>query len=232
MKILCFSLLLFCLLQDALAQVSGKITINNGQPLSFANVSLLKRADTSIVKSTLTNENGIYRMANISPGIYVLRLSSIGYQTWISPAFELTANKTGKDFGTIVMSEATRQLGEVVIRANKPLYQQRPDGMVVNVGNSVLTKGSSALQVLERSPGVVIDHRNNGINLNGKSGVVVMMDGKLMRMPTDQVVTMLNGMSADNIDKIELLTTPPAGYDAEGSAGVINIVSKKNKRQG
>ena len=232
MKILCFSLLLFCLLQDALAQVSGKITINNGQPLSFANVSLLKRADTSIVKSTLTNENGIYRMANISPGIYVLRLSSIGYQTWISPAFELTANKTGKDFGTIVMSEATRQLGEVVIRANKPLYQQRPDGMVVNVGNSVLTKGSSALQVLERSPGVVIDHRNNGINLNGKSGVVVMMDGKLMRMPTDQVVTMLNGMSADNIDKIELLTTPPAGYDAEGSAGVINIVSKKNKKQG
>src|SRR5258707_9573044 len=115
MKTLCFSLLLVCLLQDTFAQVSGKITINNGQPLSFANVSLLKRADTSIVKSTLTNENGTYRIANISPGIYVLRLSSIGYQTWVSPAFELTANKTDKDFGTIVMSEATRQLGEVVI---------------------------------------------------------------------------------------------------------------------
>jgi outer membrane receptor protein involved in Fe transport len=232
MKTLFLSLLCFFLLQNAFAQVSGKLVTSNGQPLPFVSVFLLKSSDTSIVKSMLSNERGAYQINNIIAGSYLLRLSSIGHQTWTSPVFEITSNKQGRDFGTITMSETTRQLGEVVVRADKPLYQQRSDGMVVNVASSVLTKGSSALQVLERSPGVVIDHRNNSINLNGKSGVMVMMDGKLMRMPIDQVVTLLNGMSADNIEKIELLTTPPAGYDAEGSAGIINIVSKKNKKQG
>lgn len=232
MKTLCISLLLFCSLQPGFAQISGNITASNGQPLSLVSVFLMKSIDTSLVKSMLTKEKGAYRFEGIAPGSYIIRISSMGYQTWNSPAFNIAANQPVKDLGVTVMNETTRQLGEVVIRADKPLYQQRNDGMVVNVANSVLTKGSSALQVLERSPGVVIDHRNNGINLNGKSGVMVMMDGKLMRIPTDQVVNMLSGMSADNIDRIELLSTPPAGYDAEGSAGLINIVSKKNKKQG
>jgi iron complex outermembrane receptor protein len=232
MKALFLSWLCFFILQDAFGQVSGKLVTANGRPLPFVSVFLLKSSDTSIVRSMLSDESGSFRVDNISSGSYLIRLSSIGHQTWTSPVFEITVNKPGKDLGTIVMNETTRQLGEVVIRADHHLYQQRSDGLVVNVASSVLTKGSSALQVLERSPGVVIDHRNNGINLNGKSGVMVMMDGKLMRMPIDQVVTLLNGMSADNIEKIELLTTPPAGYDAEGSAGIINIVSKKNKKQG
>lgn len=126
----------------------------------------------------------------------------------------------------------TAQLKVVIIRAQKPIVQQQPGGMVINAGSSVLTKGSSALEVLERSPGVVIDHQNNAISLNGKTGVMVMIDGRSMRMPMDQVVTLLNGMSADEIDKIELLTSPPAKYDAEGSAGIINIVLKKNKQAG
>jgi iron complex outermembrane receptor protein len=232
MKILCLNVLSFLLLQNAFGQISGKLVAADGKPLMFANVSLLKAADTEIVKNTQTNADGIYRIENAPAGSYKLRLSSIGYQTWDSPVFEIGVRSANKHLGTTVMQETTRQLGEVVIRASKPLYQQRPDGMVVNVESSLLTKGSTALQVLERSPGVVIDHRNNSINLNGKGGVMVMMDGKLMRMPMDQVVNMLSGMSAANIEKIELLSTPPAGYDAEGSAGIINIVTKKNKKQG
>lgn len=104
--------------------------------------------------------------------------------------------------------------------------------MVVNVQNSILTKGSSALSVLERSPGVVIDHRNNSISLNGKDGVMVMINGKLMRMALSQVVALLNGTSANDIEKIELLTSPPSKYDADGNAGLINIVMKKDKNQG
>ncbi|MDO6429114.1 outer membrane beta-barrel family protein [Flavitalea sp. BT771] len=126
----------------------------------------------------------------------------------------------------------TSVLKEAVIRGRKPLVQQRPDGIVVNVENSIMTKGSSALEVLERSAGIIIDRRNNNIFLNGKDGVMVMFDGKLMRMPLSQVITLLQGMSADDIEKIELLTTPPSKYDADGSAGLINIVLKKNKRRG
>jgi hypothetical protein len=126
----------------------------------------------------------------------------------------------------------TSVLKEAVIRGRKSLVQQRPDGIVVNVESSLLTKGSSALEVLERSPGIIIDRRNNNISLNGKDGVMVLFNGKLMRMSIGQVMTLLQGISANDIERIELLTTPPAKYDAEGSAGLINIVLKKNLRPG
>jgi iron complex outermembrane receptor protein len=209
MKIVFLNFLFFCFLQNTSGQVSGKLTTGNGEPIPLANVLLLNSRDTSLVKATLTKENGAYHVENISQGSYILRLSSTGYQTWDSPVFELTDLQKSKDFGTQAMKENTKELEEVVVRAEKPLYQQKPEGTVVNVEGSILTKGSTALQVLERSPGVVINHRDNSIELNGKSGVMVMLNGKLMRMSMEQVVTLLNGMSANDISTIELLTTPP-----------------------
>ncbi|HWK06867.1 MAG TPA: TonB-dependent receptor [Puia sp.] len=232
MKNLIFSLLSLLLLQDALGQVSGKLTTAGSQPITFANVLLLKGLDSSLVKATVTNEKGDYRFDNIGPGRYLLRVSSVGYLTWESPLFDLTVSQKEKDLGTRVLQETSKQLGEVVVRAEKPPFQQRADGTVVNVESSLLSKGSSALEVLERSPGVVIDHRNNSIALDGKNGVTVMIDGKLVNMPIEQVFSLLNGLSADDLEKIELLTTPPARYDANGSAGLINIVLKKNKKRG
>ena len=232
MKIFLFNLLFFSLAQTAFGQVLGKITTVDGQPIPFANVLLLKSSDSSLVKAGLTNEEGVYQLENTLPGKYMIRLSSIGYQTWSSPVFELTASLKSKDFGAQVMLEDKKQLGEVVVRAEKPLYQQKPEGTVINVESSVLTKGSTVAEVLERSPGVIIDQQNNGISLNGKSGVAVMLNGKLMRMSGEQVINLLKGMSANDIEKIELLTAPPAGYDAEGSSGIINIVLKKNRKRG
>lgn len=232
MKASLFNFLFFILLQNSFGQVTGKITTADGQPIAFANVLLLNSIDTSLVKATLTDDKGDFRLQNINPGKYILRLSSIGYQTFDSPIFGLTNTQKIKEFGTQIMKEETKQLEEVVVRAEKPLLQQQAYGTVVNVENSVLTKGSSALDVLERSPGVYIDHQNNSIALNGKSGVMVMVNGKLMRMSIAQVVTLLKGMSANDIEKIELLTTPPSKYDSEGSAGMINMVLKKRKKQG
>jgi len=126
----------------------------------------------------------------------------------------------------------TASLSAAVVRADKRPIRQTSYGTVINVQSSVLTKGSSILEVLQRSPGVLIDYRNNSISLNGKSGVMVMIDGRLLRMSLEQVVSLLSSMSADDIESIELLTTPPSRYDAEGSGGLINIVLKKNKKQG
>ncbi|HTI94638.1 MAG TPA: TonB-dependent receptor [Puia sp.] len=126
----------------------------------------------------------------------------------------------------------TSQLKTIIVRGTKPLFQQQINGTVVNVGNSILTKGSSVLEVLERSPGIVIDRRSNAISLNGKNGVLVLLNGKQLRMSIDQLVDLLNNMPADNIEKIELLTSPPANYDADGNAGIINIVLKKDRRKG
>lgn len=232
MKTLLLNVLLFCFLTDTVGQVSGRLTGAAGQPIPFANVLLLKATDTSLVKAALTDEKGDYLIQHASPGKYFLRFSSVGYQSWDAPPFELTDSRRNKDFGTLVMQESSRELGEVVVRAEKPLFQQQVYGTVVNVESSVLTKGSSVLEVLERSPGIFIDRQRNDIALNGKGGVSVMVNGKPMRMSGDQLVSLLNGMSANDIEKIELLTTPPSRYDAEGSAGMINIVLKKSKKRG
>lgn len=103
---------------------------------------------------------------------------------------------------------------------------------MVNVEGSITAAGATALEVLERSPGVVVNRQNNSIALAGKDGVIVMMNGKMNRMPIDAVVQLLAGMPSSNIEKIELITTPPANFDAEGNAGFINIVLKQSSDQG
>jgi len=232
MKPLFICLLLCFFLKEAFGQVYGKIINKNGQPVVLANVLLLKDSDTIPVKTAFTNAEGIYRFGNVASGNYFLRVSYTGYAAWTSALFSITGEQPVKDFGTITLDENADVLKNVVVRSVKPLYQQRPEGTIVNVESSVMSKGSSALEVLERSPGVLLDYRNNSVSLNGKSGVVVMIDGKLLRMTMEQLVSLLGGMSADDISTIELLTTPPANYDAEGSAGIINIVLKKNRKQG
>jgi hypothetical protein len=232
MKSRIFPLLLFFLWQQVHAQVAGQLLTATGQPVPFAHLLLLKAVDTSIVKTTLSDERGQYQLSGPGPGRYILRLASMGYESWSSPVFELTVDQPQKDFAPLVLQATARQLGAVTVQATKPLYEQQTEGIVVNVENSLLTKGSSVLALLERSPGVTIDYRNNSIALNGKSGVAIMLNGKLLRLPVDQVVNLLTGMSGNDVGKIELLTTPGAKYDAEGSAGIINIVLKKNRQPG
>ncbi|ACU61546.1 outer membrane beta-barrel family protein [Chitinophaga pinensis] len=232
MKRLCLYLLSCCLGPSAIAQISGSFVNTGGQPIPFANVLLLNGTDTTLVKAALTDEKGLYSIASPPAGKYLLRFTGMGFQIWHSPLFDISATRKSQSFGQITIHELSHQLGEVVIQAEKPLFQPQLEGMVVNVQSSLLTKGSSALSILERSPGVMIDYRNNSIALNGKNGVMVMLNGKLIRIPMEQLVHLLNGMSADDIEKIELLTSPSSKYDAEGSAGLINIVLKKDKQQG
>jgi len=232
MKRLFLNLLLLCLLQAANGQVSGKVTNNTGNPLPYASVLLLRSSDTSLIKAASTDETGTYQLQYNGEGKYILQISCIGHDTWYSPEFELRASSPAKDFGTQVMKANLQTLGDVSVRAVKPLIQQNAYGTIVNVESSILTKGNSVLQIIERSPGVMIDRRNGDIAMNGKSGVMIMLNGKVMRMSTAQLLTLLDGMSADDITTIELLNTPPAGYDAEGSAGLINIVLKKNRKKG
>jgi outer membrane receptor protein involved in Fe transport len=232
MKALLFILLYCCFFHTAFSQVSGKLTKPDGQPVAFVSVLLLNSTDSALVKTVVTDDKGSYFIDNVQPGNYLLRFTSIGYETWHSPGFQITATAKSMDFGVQVMKERSSELKEVVVKAGKPLFQQQVFGTVVNVESSVTSKGSSALEILERSPGVFIDRRDNNIALNGKTGVMVMINGKMMRVSVDQLITMLGGMSANDIEKIELMTTPPARYDAEGSAGLINIVLKKNRNQG
>jgi hypothetical protein len=210
-------------------QVSGRLTVADGSPVPFATVMLVNATDSALVRSSLSDEKGVFTLSLAPAGTYIIKVSCVGYANYASPPIALDS---AYNAGTVQLMPVGKQLGEVVIHSTKPLVQQEPGGLVVNPQNSLLTKGSSVLQVLSRSPGVIIDAQTSAISLDGKSGVMVMLDGKLLRLSAAQVATLLDGMSADDIDKIELLTTPPAKYDADGNAGLINIVTKKNKQPG
>ncbi|WP_315823408.1 hypothetical protein [Paraflavitalea speifideaquila] len=163
--------------------------------------------------------NGEYALEVAINGHYFLQYSAVGFKTFSSPSFEVNSNQGDKHLDLQVMEKNVGEMEEVVVRASKPLFQQDMTKTIVNVQSSILSKGSSVLGVLERSPGVLIDRQNNRIVLNGKSSVLVMINDRVLRLSASEINNMLDGMSANNIEKIELLPVPPAKYDAEGSGG-------------
>jgi len=213
----------------AKCQVIGKVTAADGTLISYATVELLKSIDSTLTRSAVSDGKGAFVISTVPSGRYIFKISCVGYTDYVSL---LNISDSVYNIGAIQLKTAGKQLAEVVIRSHKPLVQQEAGGLVVNPQNSIMTKGSTVLQVLSRSPGVIIDAQTSAISLNGKGGVMVMLNGKLLRLSASQVAALLNGMSADDIDKIELLNTPPAKYDADGNAGLINIVTKKIKKAG
>jgi len=225
------SLLLLCQLGYAQALVSGLVLDRANKPLTGVNVLLLRSTDSALQKGMVTDEKGAYTFVRVRPGSYLLSFSASGYEKVYSPMLSFSGGEK-KDMGVQQLAEARREMAQVTVTAKKPLFEQKIDRMIVNVEGNITAAGSTILDVLERSPGVIVDRQNNSISLSGKNGVVIMINGKINRMPIDAALQMLAGMSAGNIEKIELITTPPANLDAEGNAGYINIVLKVSDQYG
>lgn len=230
-----FILLLFMIaLQSVHSQfsVSGTATDDQELPLAFANVLLLKANDSTFVAGATSDDNGVFELTAKSSGDYMVSVSVLGFDTYISDSFSLSHTQPSKALGTIKLSEGALALNEVEVVGSRPLIERKIDRLVVNVANKINTAGSSALEILERSPGVVVNRQGNSIAMLGKEGVNVMVNGKLQYMPTDALFSYLQGLDADNIQSLELITTPPANLDAQGNAGYINLVLKKNPDEG
>ncbi|GAB3926218.1 TonB-dependent receptor domain-containing protein [Larkinella terrae] len=215
---------------NAQTTVSGSVRTADNKPLPYASVALLNARDSSLVKGAVSRETGAYTFDNVQPGQYRLAASAVGYAPARSPIVQVGTGAVS--LPDMTLRESSQTLGEVKVVAQKPMFEQQVDRLVVNVQNSITAAGGTALEVLERSPGITVNRQNNSLTMSGKSGVVVMMNGKLTRLPIATVVQMLEGMTANDIEKIELITTPPARYDAEGDAGIINIITKKNRDGG
>ncbi|MEO7312218.1 MAG: outer membrane beta-barrel family protein [Chitinophagaceae bacterium] len=209
--------------------VSGRIVNSDLQPVPNANALLLNPKDSSLVKGTITNSTGQFSFQNIASGKYLLSYSYTGFQTIFSAPLSVSG-KTAIE--TVTLIRESSQLNAVTVIGKKPLFEQKIDRMVVNVKNSITSTGGTVLDVLEKSPGVIVSKQAGTITMNGKDGVRVMINGKLDYMPASALVQMLDGMSATNVERIELITTPPAKYDAEGNAGYINIVLLNNPNTG
>ncbi len=212
--------------------IRGLVQDSQARPLSAATALLRQANDSSLVKGVICTDQGAFLFDNLPSGNFLVEINMLGYSKAFSKPFTVKDNERNINLGTIILMEDHTMLNEVSVVAKKPFLEQKIDRTVVNVANSITNAGSTALQVLQRSPGVQVNQLTKNISLMGKQGVVVMINGKISRLPTEAVVDMLSGMSSDNIDRIELIHTPPANFDAEGNAGIINIVLKSSGDEG
>lgn len=208
----------------------GSVRDEANRAIPYANVLLLNARDSSLVKGTVASDVGAFFLENTTHGRFLLVASMVGYKKCYSQGFNFP--QTDTQTFVLIMTEEPKNLNEVTVTAKKPLFEQQIDKLVVNVESSITAAGGTALEVLERSPGVNVNRQNNVLSMSGKTGVMVMLNGKLTRLPMDAVIQMLSGMNASTIEKIELITSPSARYDAEGDAGIINIITKKNLNYG
>lgn len=217
---------------QAQSKVQGVVVSETGQPLSRVSVALMNATDSVLVKAVLSDTIGAYQFSKIPKGIYFLNFTYTGFKQLYSLRYSITDDGETIIAGITKLPKETIQLNNVTVTVKKPLFEQKIDRLIINVQNSVTSAGGTALQVLERSPGVVVDRQNNTLSMNGKDGVLVMINGKENRIPVSALLQMLAGMNAGNIEKIELIAAPPANYNAEGNAGIINIVMVENNDDG
>lgn len=212
------------------SRIKGFVFDPQDNPAEFSTVVLMDQ-DSVFMDGTLTAADGMFQFENVGKGSYFIMIRNVEFNTYISDPITLDGTNS-VDFEHIQLETRINDLEEVEVKATKPLYVQKIDRLEVNVESSATMAGDNALEILEKSPGVLVDRQNNAISLRGKDGVTIMINGKLTHMPMEALFGMLQGMSASNIEKLELITTPPANLDAEGEGGFINIVLKKNENEG
>jgi len=212
-----------------LNKLTGKIVDDKTVPVSFAIVRVLNYPDTTIVKSVSTNIDGEFTIDQLKSGEYQLSISIVGFKSKKTDRFSLSGDLR---LPAISIESLTKQLKEVSVQGRKPFVEHQIDKTVLNVENSIVSTGSTALEILEKAPGVQLDRQNEQILLNNKSGVMVMIDGKNNFLSASDLTIYLNSLSSSQIATIEIITNPSAKYDAAGNSGIINIKLKKNKAFG
>lgn len=217
--------------QSSRGKCSVPVVNDQGKPLENVTVQLLRSKDSVLVKAAITDKSGMAEFDNIRFGSYLLKATMVNHTAAYSAAFALSAEQPDMKLSTMALSKSAGEMREVVVSARKPFIQKMTDRIIVNVDNSIVNAGSSAFDVLERSPGVQIDPNDN-ISLRGRAGVIIMIDGKITPMTGADLVNMLRGLPSNSIESIHIITNPSAKYDAAGNSGIIDIRMKKDQRLG
>lgn len=209
-------------------RIRGKV-LSNQKPVEFARFALKKAGMNKIISGGLTDTLGNYKLTIKDSGNYSLTVYNIGTDS-ISVPFSLALLKDIQ-LPDIILIQKRNDLSEVVITGKKAYIEHKIDRTTINVGASISNEGVNALEVLRKSPGVTVD-ANGEVSLRGRSGVLVLIDDKPTYLSSENLATYLKSLPSSLLDKIELMTNPPAKYDGQGGAGVINIKTKKTKVQG
>ena len=215
---------------------AGKIAVtvldNKNIAVPNATASLLNHQNKKLIKTSIADNNGSVLFENIAAGSYQVRVSASGFNEKLTDSFTVSEANMSVSLPAMILSEKKNvALKEVTVSATKPFIQRMNDRIIVNVDNSIINAGSSAFEVLEKSPGVTIDPNDN-IALKGKQGVVIMIDGKPSPMNGADLVNYLRGLPSSSIDRLEIISNPSSKYDAAGNSGIIDIRMKKDQRLG
>lgn len=217
--------------QTKVGKVTGSVIDGSQKTIESATIALLKAKDSSIVKFSAADKSGKFAFENITAGKYMVSITAVGHQKGFSETFEITDASPAVELKTVELIPQAKGMANVTITARRPLVEHKIDRTVVNVDASPTNAGSTALEVLEKSPGISVD-RDGNISLKGKEGVMVLLDGRPTQLGGQDLANLLRSMNASQLDQIEIMTNPPAKYDAAGNAGIINIKTKKNKQFG
>ncbi|MFD1871278.1 TonB-dependent receptor domain-containing protein [Hymenobacter bucti] len=212
------------------AAVSGTVG-SAGQPApALVTVTLHRAADSVVVKTEFTDAKGAFELQAPVGGRYLVSAAQVGFRRYWSSAFALPGTGVVLPAISLEPSQATA-LKEVTVAGRRPLYERLADRTVVNVADSPLAAGASTFDILGRSPNVAVGS-NNELALRGRQGVLVVLDGKRVPLTGNDLADYLRALPAEQVQRIELITNPPASYDAQGGAGVIAITLKKDQRLG
>jgi len=225
--------LIFCSLLvgfNAQSSITGKFQDNNSEAVMYANVALFSSADSSLVKVEATNEQGIFSLKNLQSGNYFLKATFVGFPEFVKENIQLNSEQT-LDLKVLTFASDVIGIEEATIVAKRAMVVVEPDRTIFNVEGTINSVGSDAISLLRKAPAVTVDNNDN-INVLGRSGVRVYVDGKVLPLSGEDLSSYLKNLSADQIDRIEIITSPGAKYEAEGNAGIIDIRLKKDKNIG
>ncbi|AOM78749.1 outer membrane beta-barrel family protein [Pedobacter steynii] len=209
--------------------IQGKVTNVNHQAIDYATIIIKKINSGKVIQSTFTDSIGSFQLNVSEKGEYLIGVSAIGTFP-LSISLTLGEQQQVK-LPDIILTANVSNLKEVVVTGKKAYIEQKLDRTVINVGSLISNDGANALEVLEKSPGVVVDGNGN-ISFKGKSGVTVFIDGKPSYLSGNSLANYLKSLPSSVLDQLELMDNPPAKYDAAGNSGVINIKTKKSKIKG
>lgn len=230
-KLSLFLLLMIYTLSAVAGNIEGRVVDSNKQPLEFVNVILYQTDGKTMVKGSITDSEGSFIISNVKDGSYKVSIQFMGYKTIIRSVTLGEQNNHKATLRNIVLQEDSEQIEEVAVVAQKQTMKIDIDKKIFNVDQDIASAGGSASEVLENIPSVEVDAEGN-ISLRGSSSVTVWINGKAQGMTSDNRGDILEQMPAESIDHIEVISNPSSKYSAEGSAGIINIVLKRDRKAG
>lgn len=207
-------------------KISGTVIDGSIKTIESATITLMRAKDSSVVKMSVADKTGKFEFENVAAGDYFVAITAVGHNKGYSESVHIDANNNNVVLKTIELVPQAKAMSTVTVTAKKPAIEQKAGKTVVNVEASPTNAGLNALELLEKSPGVSVDNDGN-ISLKGKQGVTILIDGKPTYMSGADLAALLKSMQSNGLDQIEIMTNPPAKYDAAGNSGIINIKTKK-----